>query len=350
MIAIIGMDYHISSQRLEVGQKLMRSTTQWALENKAQYVILVGDLLDERFGVKVEVLQLVWNELAYSLKKGVPWIWCRGNHECPVKSQPHKTIMSLFSGICHPVISPAIWQLDDAVLFFLPWYPTQEYIEYAANMSRTARSYRARLKLLLSHIGLDEGKASPSNMYVRQAVSLKHLEEEAYDRVILGDYHHRQALSQRTFYGGCPISHQHGDDPQNGVWLLNTATNELTATSLLCEGSQEGVGPSFPVHRTWHVQDPHCSVLAGYGARDCNRIYVDRDWVSTYQTLYPDAQIIGTGDEPDGSARRLSEVKHKTPEAIWHHYCDLKGRPIPERELGLALIGEAAGRIQTRGV
>jgi hypothetical protein len=339
MRAIVGMDYHLDSNRLEVGKRLLRGTTELALKNQCQYIIMAGDTLSEKNGVRIDVLNLLYGELEYSLGRGVPWILERGNHCCPTKSQPENTILTLFRGVSHVINTPAIWELEDAVLFLLPWYLPEEFISKAASFARTARSYAGRLRILISHIGLDEGKASPSNMYVNQAVSLKHLEEEAYDLVILGDYHHRQWLSKKTFYGGCPISHAHGDDTNNGVWLLDTTLNTIEPVAFPA---------AFPKHKTWDVPDPRQSVLLGYNGADYNRIRLPTEWIPTYRTLYPDAQFIQIGMAPDRTERRLKcnpgETQNHSPETIWRKYSDLKNLQSGETALGIKILEEVAKR------
>ena len=333
---IWGVDYHLKSTRLDIGIRLLQATTKAALKHRCSHIIIGGDLIDERHGMRIEVLQALYQEMERSRKKGVTWVWLRGNHEIGVKSEPHKTVMTLFAGVCHSLVEPAIWELPDVVLFFLPWYLPQQYILLASSLASTSRSYGSKLKVLLSHVGLDEGKASPSNMYVNQAVRLRDLHEDAYDRVLLGDYHVRQWLSDRTLYGGVPISHCHGDDTSNGVWLVDTQNNSLEAIAL---------EDKFPRHLTWQVPDPNKSILFGYDPQDYNRIVIPRDYKNVFAALYPSAQFQFIGEEPDGTDRRLASVEQKgSPEAIWHEFVKLKTLPSQQQELGLQILQEVSKR------
>lgn len=287
--------------------------------------------MDEKTGVRVEVLSMLYRELERSRAASIPWIWLRGNHEIGVKTEPHKTYMTLFQAVCYVIVEPAVFQFPDYVLFFLPWYLPQPYIEAASNMAKLARTYQGRLKILISHIGLDEGKASPSNMYVNQAVSLKHLEVEAYDLVSLWDYHVRQQLTPNCGYGGVPISHCHGDDLNNGVWLLDTAANIWEPI---------GLGERFPQHRTWEPPDPRQSILGGYDPQDYNRIIVPAEWARTYETLYLGATVQKTGEGPNKTIRRLACLEEKTNPGIWKKCCELKNYPKGVLECGLTILGE----------
>ena len=317
----------------------MRCTTELAKAQGCSHVILAGDLLDEKHGVRMECLDMLYKELQYSVRHNVTWVWLRGNHELSIKSQPHLTPMSLFQAVCNPIIEPAIWETPDAVLFFMPWYLAQEFIARAANMAATARTYQHKSKMLFAHIGLDEGKASPSNMYVEQEVALKHLHTEAYDLVWLGDYHGRQQLNSNTRYCGVPISLEHGDDIDNGVYLLDTALGTFQHIAL---------PERFSRHKTWQVTDPNQSILRGYDSQDHNRIRLPREWIPTWQTLYPDAQFLSESAAPDRSLRRLAGspdlANSVAPETIWRQFCQIKNQTSEILSLGLHTLGEVNSR------
>lgn len=344
---IVGMDFHLSLPRIEVGRDLIRETTKMAKDQHCSHVVIVGDLTDEKHGIKTELLSMLHAELKASLEKGVTWIWLRGNHEIPLKSRPELTLMPLFSSVCIPIIEPAVWeQQDGSVLVFLPWYLPQQYRMLAKHLAGVARTYPNRFVVLFSHIGLDEGKVSPSNgMYVNQAVSLRDLDEGAYSRIILGDYHHRQYLSDKTLYGGCPISHAHGDDLNNGLWLLDTATREFSAMPW---------PRPFPAHRTWELQNIS-QVLLGYSSTDVNKIIAPRDCVGFFQRRYSTATVVAKAEARDSSSRRLeglgdAQVSWTSlkPHQIWKRYCDLKNWDEAHWKLGVKTLEDALLRYQAK--
>lgn len=340
MRAIVTADIHIHRDRLATHKKLLRHITQQAKSNGAAYVFMVGDMWHEKGGVGVEQLSLIYDELRRAKQAGVLWVWVRGNHECGIKSRPHDTLMTLFQDVAFCAIEPQVLPLERACIALLPWYRSEEFKKAARALAAKAKQHDGT-RILMAHVGLNEGKASSSNMYVQQNVAIQDLVPKAYDIVLLGDYHHRQYLTDRILYLGCPISHAHGDDLDGGVWILDTDLNLLQPLGL-----ERGL---FPQHRTWRIERPTDTMLIGYDKRDHNRIVVESSQVELYRGLYPDAVVQGRGEVAiDTSSRRTKDMTDRSPAAIWDRVCVNKGLSLEVQTLGKEVLHEVAGKEWTR--
>lgn len=315
----------------------MRHISKSAIAQGCPYVICIGDLVHEKQGVGVEQLSMLYDELQWSKNKGVLWIWVRGNHEVGIKSLPHMTPMHFFQEVCWCIIKPQVISLMGCEIAFLPWYRAEEFRSAAKLLAKEMRG-RAGTRILMAHVGLDEGKPSASNMYVHQDVSLLHLMQQHYDLVMLGDYHRHQYLSDKALYLGCPISHAYGDEGDQGVWLIDTALNVFQQQPF-----ERGL---FPQHRVWVIGDnPLSTALLDYRREDHNRITVPAGQREVYAQLYPTALVQTTGTVVlDTGNRRLHDLPDRTPVSIWRRVCMNKNLTLEVQQMGLEVLGEVASR------
>ena len=108
---ILCCDLHAQNKperKLNTHKNLMREISNLGLRNLCVGIICAGDLWHEKFGVNLEVLQMVYSELRWAKDRGIPWTVLRGNHEIPVKSKPEQTLLSLFQDVCNVVIGPCL--------------------------------------------------------------------------------------------------------------------------------------------------------------------------------------------------------------------------------------------------
>jgi DNA repair exonuclease SbcCD nuclease subunit len=258
--ALITGDTHCKSgptNEFGTSNLLLKSIHETAIREACNAIVLNGDFWDEKHGVNYEILMLVkkWM-LKWAERFSVYYV--RGNHEVSIKSKPQDSLVELFSGLrpnIHVINSPQnlfIPELSTAI-WFIPWYPAEEWIEYCNVAADQARNTTwASKRLLLSHIGLSEGTVSPSNIYtVNQKTRVEHLHSECYNAVLLSDYHIGQQLNSRVRYMGAPIPLAHGDVPDQGVWVVDTSLPSLSIVNVLLEGQE-----LFPKYKTYELHNP----------------------------------------------------------------------------------------------
>jgi DNA repair exonuclease SbcCD nuclease subunit len=265
--------------RLPVYQNLLRDISALADTWKCSSVVVAGDLLDQKNKPPLEVLLAT---LSWMRKSSSPIFWLRGNHESPSKEDPEKSVMTLFSSYCEPILESGSHSFGRPV-YFLPWYPAERYLEEVEKAKEWARQQSAK-PILFTHVGLKEGSTSPSNFHPPSSVSVADLEPSLWGVVIVGDYHAHQFLAPNVFYTGAPIPHNFGDFDIKGVWVLDT--EKLTVQPVKLSG--------FPEFVQWDSTE---GSKPSWGKDDYVRIYAAPDKIESLRAEYPDADVRVKVDE-----------------------------------------------------
>lgn len=345
MKVLVTADVHITDRvvcgrsRLEVGERLLMDIAALAVHHKVRHVFFNGDLWDKKHGTPRAVLRVIYRCLKHmKYQLGLQVHWIRGNHETPDNSDPHDTMMSLFGEVCHTVIRPAILDLPAAKFFLLPWYPAQTFIKHAQTLAIKARGKRGKPNILLAHVGLREGRVSPSNIQLPQRVSVTNLYPEFYDVVLLGDYHSHQMLKDNVLYTGAPIPHLFGDEGYSeGPWLLETENMDMGTLEL---------PNGYPKFRKWALTEPGTVTIPGYSPADYNRIYAPVTSHQSLRVMYPGAElrILSVETKLDMSQSRISAEEARDPAVLVERFLSLRGKVGEEatllKETALELIRE----------
>jgi len=271
-------------------------------------MIFNGDLLHERVGTTVDCLLMVHEELG---KFSVPVYWVRGNHELTVYSKPHHTVMSLFDGVCSTVIDPRILRVPAGAIYFLPWYPADQY-KHRARILAKESLLDSGTKVLVSHIGLNEGSPTASNTRVECGVSLSDLYPNSYDTVLLGDFHRRQYLRRNAMYLGCPHSHAHGDDVSNGIVLYDMIRKELSYVAMPEE-------TKLPRHISLTYNSP--TDFSEVDPEDFTRIHCPASLAELVRERYPYPRVkVIPVNQPNvrsgATARRVNSLRASTDDIL----------------------------------
>jgi len=230
--AICVADIHVNSKRLPIYEQLLDDITTLAVHYRCKFVFFLGDLWHEKHGVDSKVLNLCFRAFQNARAQGVVWVLLRGNHEIEVKSKPHETLLSLFSGPAVAINKPAIIRFDGVSIAWMPWYMGGNFRLLCRRVTDRLRTVPGK-HILFAHVGLDEGSISASNHYrVPQNVRLRDLFPDFYDLICLGDYHATQQLADNVLYLGCPIPHMFGDAKQQGVWMLEATDTSVRLTDI----------------------------------------------------------------------------------------------------------------------
>ena len=323
MKVVVSADLHLSSKmiqgrpRLPVSMQLMADLIKLCQINGAKYLFLLGDVLDQKMPIPYDVVcDLYKFFLTVKNSTQIKIVWLRGNHETPYKTDPLKSVITLFSEVVHVVNTEEVIEIDRNFFYCLPWFPENAFIKKAQDFAVMAHADRAKRKFLFTHVGLKEGRVSASNIQIPQRVGVSHLHPEMYDLVLLGDYHAHQAVGDNVFYLGAPIPHCYGDTDIMGPWLLDTDAMEMDPLVL----------PTRPPQFSrWTVLDDGCLVLPGYRPDDYNRIEAAPRLVESVRIRYPDAdlRVLDAGEaEPDLGGSRLSASDVSDPSRLLERYIE----------------------------
>lgn len=228
---LVTADWHCRNKpdgMLGIYRQGLRSTTQAALQNGCPYVLFAGDLIHERHCFIIELLLMIYEELAWAKSQGVTWVLIPGNHDIPAKHHPQNSVLGLLQGVAKVYLTPQVLRGDGYTIYLSPWRLGERFKKMQTDWIPIVRADDSPFKLHLAHIGLLEGRFSPSNTYrADQPVRLSDMRPELYTMTLCGDYHMTQQLHDRLWYVGAPIAHMHGDQQDQGVWLVDTRTRDI---------------------------------------------------------------------------------------------------------------------------
>lgn len=270
--------------RLPVVMKFLAELVKMAQIKKAKWIFFLGDLIDQKKGTPRSVLVTLYHFLrTVKEETGITVVWIRGNHETPDKENPQDTLMTLFADVCLSVIEEQVLRAKGVTFFLLPWFPENEFIKRAEGLARQVLREKQPC-VLLSHVGVKEGRLSASNVPEEKDVryvSINHLHPDLYDIVLLGDYHAHQQVADNAWYTGAPMKHNHGDHDCFGPMLVeigDTVTAEILTMPSRC--------PDFC---QWRIVEESGLALPGYDPNDYNRIESTPDLYERARVRYPGA-------------------------------------------------------------
>ena len=329
MRALVTADVHADWAKRTHFSRFFKTLASRARAEGCAYVIIVGDLWHEQYKTNVEFF--LWLRKALIGMK-IKLILIRGNHELSTKSQPEISLIALFADCpnIRVINKPEILAAPDKsyALYCLPWYLPDPWIEKVTELKKLAQK-DGRNKVLLTHIGLKEGKVSASNTYtVNQKTTIEHLGYRYYDYCLMGDYHRRQKLARNVWYLGAPIALAHGDSPNQGVWLLDIGRG-TTLTQLEFECGW----PAFTTVSITNEDELHR--LSENPLEGFVRVRATPQFQEILRHKYPDALIEGIPTELiDVATGRLEGVAQDDPGAVFQVWARSAGheqnRPLQE--------------------
>lgn len=291
---ILCADVHLSSRKimgrshLDAGMAVLQQIYELARNRGINHVGILGDLLDNKYQIPLEVLIRLHN--FFQDHRDVRWTWLKGNHETPDRADPHKSILTLYEDLCEIRIAPMKTSLSGGVLIWMPWYPQDQYLDAL----RIATAGLNRPAILLTHLGLKEGSVSNSNFHVHSKIGVEELfSVYPWKSVFLGDFHMRQQVGQRPcFYLGATHAHEFG---------------EIGHGCYIWEGFDrvpQQVALDAPAFRIWSDD-----ALDGIHPRDYNRIVTrDEARVALLQEAHPYAEVVlKTEEAEEASPPRLND-------------------------------------------
>lgn len=316
---LITADIHMQEKTKDLDLMFWNDVKTLAKKHKVAEVIVIGDLLN----MARPSYEYLFYLIDFFDMLGLDITTLLGNHESFSDTDPTLSPLRL---IKNTILAPTVKLVEKGVLFFfLPWQPQAMLKKTAKLMAAKAmdRRYSGFKKILFCHSGLKEGEVS-ADYRVHQEVSIKDLCPDAYDFVLLGDYHRHQFLTDNSFYVGAPFPKSFNDTESVGVWLLDTGGPEATLEAI-------PLPSSYPRYVSWEIRTEQDLHLRGYVAGDVNRIACETALVPTARRLYPGARVEPTAYNPVLTRGRLEKVETGDYSTIFLEY--LKSKQIKDKEL-----------------
>jgi hypothetical protein len=295
-------------------------------------LIVAGDILDAKYAFDLELLLRLRAELLALKAKGIHVILLPGNHDKPRPQDPEYTPLALLQDVATVLFHPWLHRGEDYTLVLMPWFPPEQFKALVKAYTMEVMRFPGP-KYLITHVGLNEGKVSPSNRSVEQPVRLEDLYPNVYTEIYLGDYHAFQEVSRNCRYLSSPIPHTFGDWNNVGVWVLDLP------------GSHRAVRlPSrYPEFKRWRIGQKEDLPLPGYDKRDRHRIEAPLDLLGTVKLFHPEAEVEGIEGEIVVEGTRLEDPAAKPPEQIAGEWLKMKGYA---KKVYDPLIKEYLGRVR----
>lgn len=193
-------------------------------------VVLNGDLYNQRMAISPIVFTNVENIIKNRSEAVTTYINV-GNHDQQDNTTiPANSVNSLSSPHVHVANTVNSYTLEDgSAIILVPYSEDVEWLK--KNIKQVVDSVTENTDNVVefAHVGVQGSVQGRWNHRLGGAFSLSDLQEDKVKAVVLGHYHKRQDLSEKTFYVGNTVPMNHNDDgATKGVYLVDTITGEHT--------------------------------------------------------------------------------------------------------------------------
>lgn len=350
--ALCSADLHINNNtilgkpRLPVCKRLLQALVEKAVEHKCSHIFLLGDVWHAKHPAP-EVVLSIYEFLEEARANNLKVVILLGNHDVFQPGEDNQSLLRIFnSGLASIVDKPRVSRLPCGVdLYMLPWYESDTYKARIHEVTQEIRKTgtQGRRRILMTHVGLSEGKPSLSNFQPPQRVSLTDLDLDLWDQVLMGDYHMHQKLAPHAMYLGSPIPHTFGDEGNVGFWLLVECGSVISPGFHL---TQVPVGDWVPRFERLTVTSLS-GIHIPYDKKNYNRIECVPELYERVRKMYPEAEVLPLPFEVqvDTSSSRISVEALDDYPLLVEEYLRLRGvkpaQKILLKEAGLALLQKA---------
>jgi hypothetical protein len=212
--------------RLLEGLQAELAVEKRALELGCTHHVRVGDLFHKKNAVDAVCYAEVANLLANSQLR--QWI-LKGNHDLAGGGARHslETLRHISHNAITVIDTPAVFQVDDARLHFLPHMDDLAQLRACApNLAKEVQP--GRMNLLFGHVAIN-GAKNGSEFRLASTIDLGDLLAPAYDQVWLGHYHEPQVLAPNAQYVGSFLQRSFSDvGACRRAIVLDTTTGAIT--------------------------------------------------------------------------------------------------------------------------
>jgi DNA repair exonuclease SbcCD nuclease subunit len=257
-------DWHYGSGVDEDIERSMEFITQKVKEEKADAILLTGDIYQKESNVSSRNIAI---ERVKKLSEIAPVLMCYGNHDAPGDLDVFKY---LGGNGRHPVKvynTISVIKIEDVNIYALPWINKSHWlksnysqsgdvnanissklIEYLKNELKTNKS--AASNIIFGHILVSGARAENNQMLIGEGITIGEydFEELGFDAAIIGHIHLKQQFaSGNTFYNGSPTSLNFGEssnkyfsiydtDSKLVEWYKIPSVNRVTISGNIIDG------------------------------------------------------------------------------------------------------------------
>ena len=326
---LITADVHAGiPKKLEHSMWALRAMYSYAIANKIQDCIILGDLFHDRVSLNIEVINSVYD--FFGSAKEITWWTFPGNHDMYLKNSwdihSLKPLADLVKVI--PDVSKIV--IGGGGFWVVPFiYQEEAYIEV---IKKVEASY-CDGDVLLTHIGVTGAKLNECFL-IRNWNSIS-LSGSKFDRIFAGHFHCYQNVGDNLWYPGSPVAFRFDEGlVPHGFIVYDTVTRDVKFV-LIDKVGMPGRPPGYVTmceedadSKAQLLQGDHVRIVLG-GDKTKNELLmleeklkasgvISISWVRPKEDFDASAVVIQKGEIDMRSPGRLLEawVNHDNPEDI----------------------------------
>jgi DNA repair exonuclease SbcCD nuclease subunit len=311
MRIVMGADLHGSGRTpedLEYSIQVFEDLYTLAVQQEAQAVFILGDLLHHKYGLELKLL-LEWQSIIryHEENHGITTVAIVGNHDLPWVDLPGHSAISLLPGKIY--VEPTSIIVEGVLYCFLPWATEQEFIAGAKSLATQALQHDG-LKFLFTHTSLAEGIISASNHSVGGPIRVHHLYPDSFDHIWAGDYHSHQTVGPKITYLGAPRPRTFGDWNNRGYWLLDVSWGKWSFVNL-------PLPSKYPEYIKLRIGPFGPPTIPDYDPKNNYIVECAMHWIPELGRKYRGIRIDKLpGESVIPQKMRISEADRKNPKAV----------------------------------
>jgi DNA repair exonuclease SbcCD nuclease subunit len=197
---------------------------KYALKNKIENVLVLGDLFHDRTSLGIDVINAVFDQFKIMKESGIKWMAFSGNHDLFYKNRWDCNSIHSFKDIIDLEESIGIRIIQNQRFWILPFVHYENvYMEKMLEIEKKAD----KNDILLTHIGVLG--ATLNECFLLKNWSQVTFDNTKFKRVYAGHFHCYQEIDKVT-YPGSPIPFRFDEGMSDHGFLvydLNTNTHEF---------------------------------------------------------------------------------------------------------------------------
>lgn len=272
MIKILYLgDPHVMPSNIDESDSLLNFVNNTALANKADAIVILGDLLHTFGVVRVEVLNF-WKKWLETLSLSQKVYVLTGNHDRKNQSNDSDTESAL--EVFNLINSPNLFIIKSPVSFgpfgFVPYiHDNEKFIESANALDS---------KVIIAHVEMD-GAQFENGFYAPHGAKQESLNA---DLIISGHIHRRSRFGKVIYPGTARWLTSSDANEEKGIWLVE---HEANTGAILKEEFIDTSSVCTPIYKIQYKEGDDEPVIIEH-SRTAIELIGSSDWVSKQRAKF----------------------------------------------------------------
>jgi len=215
----------------------MKVIREYAKRNKNPYVLVLGDLFDNRESLRIDTI----SEVAQFFKEADEvneqgWIIFPGNHDMFLRNSWETNSLQFLSDHANIIEKIQKFDLDGRTFWVIPFIHNEEiYMKKVAEVNDLASPD----DILLTHVGVNG--AVMNQCFLLKNWNIVNFKDTKFKYVFTGHFHNHQVIGGRVIYPGSPVAFRFDEGlVEHGFIELDTTTGNWKFVSTRITADQYG--------------------------------------------------------------------------------------------------------------